>query len=69
MHRGFLIISLLFVSLVSDAKISLPDSLQTITKAYTYFITSPDTAKAILDVVREPFFFLLHFWQKCHFLT
>ena len=53
MHRGVLIISLLFVSLVGDAKISLPDSLLTITKAYTYNITSPDTAQAILDVVRE----------------
>jgi Transcriptional regulator containing an amidase domain and an AraC-type DNA-binding HTH domain len=41
------------VSLVGDAKISLPDSLLTITKAYTYNITSPDTAQAILDAVRE----------------
>lgn len=53
MHRWFLIICLLFVSLVGDAKISLPDSLLTITKAYTYNITSPDTAQAILDAVRE----------------
>jgi len=53
MHRWFLIICLLFVSLVGDAKNSLPDSLLTITKAYTYNITSPDTAQAILDVVRE----------------
>jgi AraC-like DNA-binding protein/tetratricopeptide (TPR) repeat protein len=44
---------LLMVSLFGDAKVNLPDSLLTITKSYVYNITSPDTAQAILDAIRE----------------
>ena len=51
--RNLLIACLLMVSLVGEAKISLPDSLLTITKSYVYNITSPDTAQAILDAIRE----------------
>lgn len=53
MIRSLLTICLLVVSLVSDAKVNLPDSLLTITKSYVYNITSPDTAQAILDAIRE----------------
>ena len=51
--RNLLIACLLTVSLGSEAKINLPDSLLTITKSYVYNITSPDTAQAILDAIRE----------------
>ena len=51
--RNLLIACLLMVSLVGEAKINLPDSLLTITKSYVYNITSPDTAQAILDAIRE----------------
>ena len=53
MYRGFLILCMLFVSLVGDARITLPDSMLTIPKAYFYFITSPDTAKTILETIRD----------------
>lgn len=53
MKKPLLIVSLLMVSLFGDAKVSLPDSLLTITKSYVYNITSPDTAQAILDAIRE----------------
>lgn len=53
MCRGFLTVCLLTVSLVGDAKVQLPDSLLTITKAYVYNISSPDTAQAILETIRE----------------
>ena len=53
MKKGLLISCLLLVSLISDAKVNLPDSLLTISKSYVYNITSPDTAQAILDVIRE----------------
>ena len=53
MIRILLTIFLFGVSLVSDAKVNLPDSLLTITKSYVYNITSPDTAQAILDAIRE----------------
>jgi AraC-like DNA-binding protein/tetratricopeptide (TPR) repeat protein len=43
----------MFASLVGEAQISLPDSLLTITKSYVYNITSPDTAQAILNTIRE----------------
>jgi len=43
----------MMVSLTGDAKVNLPDSLLTITKSYVYNITSPDTAQAILDAIRE----------------
>lgn len=51
-HRCLLTAGLLMVSLFGDAKVSLPDSLLTITKSYVYNITSPDTAQAILDAIR-----------------
>jgi AraC-like DNA-binding protein len=41
------------VSLGSSAQVHLPDSLLSVNKAYTYFFTSPDTAQAILQIVRE----------------
>ena len=53
MKKGLLISCLLLVSLISDAKVNLPDSLLTISKSYVYNITSPDTAQAILDAIRE----------------
>lgn len=53
MKKGLLISCLLVVSLISDAKVNLPDSLLTISKSYVYNITSPDTAQAILDAIRE----------------
>ena len=52
-YRGLLTVSLLLVSLVGDARMNLPDSLLSVMKAYTYYITSPDTAEAILETVRE----------------
>ena len=51
--RSLLLVSLMVVSLSSDAQISLPDSLLSVNKAYTYFFTSPDTAQVILNRVRE----------------
>lgn len=51
--RAILIACLLVVSLGSDAQVNLPDSLLSVNKAYTYFFTSPDTAQAILQTVRE----------------
>ena len=53
LRRGGLIICLVFVSLVGDAQIILPDSLLTVTKSYVFDITSPDTAQAILNTIRE----------------
>ena len=53
LRKSCLIICLMFASLVSEAQITLPDSLLTITKSYVYNITSPDTAQAILKIVRE----------------
>ncbi len=46
-------VCLLLVSLVGEARITLPDSLLTTKKSYTYHITSPDTALAIIETVRE----------------
>ena len=51
--RAILIASLMVVSLGSSAQVHLPDSLLSVNKAYTYFFTSPDTAQAILQTVRE----------------
>lgn len=51
--KGLLLVCMMLVSLISDAQISLPDSLLSVEKAYTYFFISPDTAKAILEAVRE----------------
>ena len=51
--RNLLMACLLMVSLHGEAKSNLPDSLLTITKSYYYNITSPDTAQAILDAIRE----------------
>ena len=53
MRRVLLSLGLLFVSLMGEAKLVVPDSLLTITKAYVYNITSPDTALAILQTIRE----------------
>lgn len=53
MRRFLLSVCLLTASLTGDAKVNLPDSLLTITKSYVYNITSPDTAQAILDAIRE----------------
>ena len=50
--KGLLLVCMMLVSLISDAQISLPDSLLSVEKAYTYFFISPDTAKAILEPVR-----------------
>ena len=44
---------MLFVSLVGDAKIVVPDSMLNIRKSYLYFITSPDTAQAIIETIRK----------------
>ena len=51
--RVYLIVCLLFVSLVGDAKIVVPDSLLDVKKSYLFFITSPDTAQAIINTLRE----------------
>ena len=51
--RVYLIVCLLFVSLVGDAKIVVPDSLLDVKKSYLFFITSPDTAQAIIKTLRE----------------
>lgn len=51
--RGLLIVCLFQISLLGYAKINLPDSLLSVNKAYTYFFVSPDTARAILETVRE----------------
>jgi len=48
-----LLFGLLFVSLVGEAQMTLPDSLLTITKSYVYNISSPDTAQTILHIIRE----------------
>ena len=53
MNKNLLIAGLLMVSLSSDAQMSLPDSLLSVRKAFTYFFVSPDTAQAILNTVRE----------------
>ena len=51
--RVYLIVCLLFVSLVGEAKIVVPDSLLDVKKSYLFFITSPDTAQAIIKTLRE----------------
>ena len=51
--RVYLIVCLLFVSLVGEAKIVVPDSLLDVKKSYLFFITSPDTAQAIINTLRE----------------
>lgn len=51
--RAILTACLMVVSLGSSAQVHLPDSLLSVNKAYTYFFTSPDTAQAILQIVRE----------------
>lgn len=51
--RNLLTVCLLFVSLVGDAKIVVPDSLLDVKKSYLFFITSPDTAQAIINTLRE----------------
>ena len=51
--RAILTACLMVVSLGSSAQVHLPDSLLSVNKAYTYFFTSPDTAQAILQTVRE----------------
>ena len=53
LRKSCLIICLMFASLVGEARITLPDSLLSVTKSYVYDITSPDTAQAILNIVRE----------------
>lgn len=53
MLRVLLSLSLLLVSLMGDAKLVVPDSLLTISKAYAYNIISPDTSLAILQTIRE----------------
>lgn len=51
--KAILTACLMVVSLGSSAQVHLPDSLLSVNKAYTYFFTSPDTAQAILQTVRE----------------
>ena len=51
--RLYLIVCMLFVSLVGDAKIVVPDSLLDVKKSYLFFITSHDTAQAIIKTLRE----------------
>lgn len=51
--KVYLIVCMLFVSLVGDAKIVVPDSLLDVKKSYLFFITSPDTAQAIINTLRE----------------
>lgn len=46
-------ILLLLTPHLCGAKILLPDSMLTTTKSYVYHITSPDTALAIIDAMRE----------------
>ena len=53
LRKSCLIICLMFASLVGEARITLPDSLLSVTKSYVYDITCPDTAQAILNIVRE----------------
>ena len=53
LRKSCLIICLMFASLVGEARITLPDSLLSVTKSYVYDITSLDTAQAILNIVRE----------------
>lgn len=53
LRKSVLIICLIFASLVGEAQIALPDSLLTVQKSYVYNITSPDTAQAILNIVRK----------------
>jgi AraC-like DNA-binding protein/tetratricopeptide (TPR) repeat protein len=53
LRKSCLIICLMFASLVGEARITLPDSLLSVTKSYVYDITSPDTAQTILNTVRE----------------
>ena len=48
-----MIVCLFQTSLLGYAKINLPDSLLSVNKAYTFFFVSPDTARAILETVRE----------------
>ena len=51
--RLYLIVCVLFVSLVGDAKIVVPDSLLDVKKSDLFFITSHDTAQAIINTLRE----------------
>ena len=51
--RVYLIVCLLFVSLLGEAKIVVRDSLLDVKKSYLFFITSPDTAQAIINTLRE----------------
>ena len=51
--RVYLTFLLLAVSLVGEAKIVVPDSLLDVKKSYLFFITSPDTAQAIIKTLRE----------------
>ena len=53
MSRVYLTFFLLVVSLVGEAKIVVPDSMLNIRKSYLYFITSPDTAQAIIETIRK----------------
>ena len=46
-------ILLLLTPHLCRAKIVLPDSMLTTTKSYAYHITSPDTALAIIEAMRE----------------
>ena len=49
----YIIVSLLLMSLAGEARVTLPDSMLNIRKSYLYFITSPDTALAIIEKVKE----------------
>ena len=51
--RNLLTVCMLLVSLVGEAKIVVPDSMLNIRKSYLYFITSPDTAQAIIETIRK----------------
>ena len=53
MRKLIFICSFLLVSLVSSARVTIPDSLLTVRKSYAFHITSPDTAWAIIETLRE----------------
>ena len=53
MRKLLLICSFLLVSLVSGARVTIPDSLLTVQKAYYYCMACPDTSLAIIATMRE----------------
>ena len=51
--RYRLLTLIMLLPLVGSASNSLPDSLLTVWTAYRYHLTSPDTAQAIIQTMRE----------------